>query len=472
MKLLQRFTDFIDQQRLFTKKESLLLAVSGGLDSVVLSHLCKQAGYPFAIAHCNFGLRGEESYRDEAFVQAIAAQFEVPFYLKRFDTRAFAADNKLSIQVAARELRYQWFHDIVNGQWSMVNREMRGEMPIVLEDAIHHSPLTFIATAHHLDDNIETVLINLFKGTGISGLHGIQPKSGKLVRPLLFAKREEIKDYATEHQLQWVEDSSNAETKYTRNFIRHNIMPSIENAFPTVKENMADNIERFREAEVLYLQAISVHKKKLLEFKGDELYIPVLKLGRITPLATIVFEIIKGYGFSSHQVPEVIKLLNSESGRYITSTTHRILRNRAWLIISPLPKIEETILIIEETTTQQSFSGGLLQFKSLATSNVVIEANTAIALLDKSEMQYPLLLRKWKEGDYFYPLGMRKKKKLARFFIDNKLSQLQKEKVWVLESNKRIAWVIGYRIDDRFKVSPSTKEILRIEHTPGEGLGL
>jgi tRNA(Ile)-lysidine synthase len=279
----------------------------------------------------------------------------------------------------------------------------------------------------------------------------------------LFAKREEIKEYAAEHQLQWVEDSSNAETKYTRNFIRHNIIPSIENVFHTARENMAENIERFREAEVLYQQAISVHKKKLLEYKDDELYIPVLKLGRTTPLATIIFEIIKGYGFSSHQVPEVIKLLNSESGRYITSTTHRILRNRAWLIISPLPKIEETILIIEETTTQQSFSGGLLQFKFLAANNAAIEANAAIALLDKSEIHYPLLLRKWKEGDYFYPLGMRKKKKLARFFIDNKLSQLQKEKVWVLESNKRIAWVIGYRIDDRFKVTPSTKEVLRIE---------
>lgn len=451
-----------------TNNDALLLAVSGGLDSVVLCHLCKQAGYPFAIAHCNFGLRGEESNRDEAFVQALAAQLEVPLYLKRFDTKSFAAEQKLSIQVAARELRYQWFHDVVNGQWSIVNEsETKSNVSRFMSHdpllTTHHSPLTFIATAHHLDDNIETVLMNLFKGTGIYGLHGILPKAGKIVRPLLFATREDIQSFATEQQLKWVEDSSNAETKYTRNFIRHEIIPSIAKVFPAVKENVADSIQRFQEAEMLYLQAVQAQKKKLLEYKEDVVYIPVLKLVRSKPLATILFEFIKEYGFSSQQVPEVIKLLASESGRYIVSATHRILRNRAWLIITPLPKIEETILVIEEGTTQQVFAAGELRLKTLPVGEVVMEANPAVALIDKKEIQFPLLLRKWKEGDYFYPLGMRKKKKLARFFIDQKLSQIQKEHCWVLESNKRIVWVIGYRIDDRFKISPSTKEVLRIE---------
>jgi tRNA(Ile)-lysidine synthase len=469
MDLLLRFNIFIEKERLFSKQDGLLIAVSGGVDSVVLCHLCKLAGYRFAIAHCNFGLRGEESYRDETFVQALASQLEVPFYLKRFDTKAFAEEQKLSIQVAARELRYQWFHEIINGQWPLDK-----EHPLASTDdsplTTHHSrsityhlPLSFIATAHHLDDNIETLLINLFKGTGISGLHGILPKSDKVVRPLLFATREEVQAFTQEHQLNWVEDSSNAETKYTRNYVRHEILPGIVKAFPTVKQNLSDSIQRLREAETLYFQAVQLHKKKLLECKGEEVYIPVLKLERSNPLATIVYEIIKDYGFSPQQVPEVLKLLASESGRYIISTTHRILRNRAWLIISPLPKVEETVLVIEEGMSHQGFAGRMLHFKTLPFNQVSIETNSFIALLDKNKVQFPLLLRKWKEGDYFYPLGMPKKKKLARFFIDQKLSQIQKENVWVLESNKRIIWVVGYRIDDRFKIASGTKEVLRID---------
>ena len=464
MNFLQRFIDFIEKQRLFTRHDGLLLAVSGGLDSVALCHLCKAAGYQFAIAHCNFGLRGEESNRDEAFVQTLAAQLDVPFYLKRFDTKSYADEQRLSIQVAARELRYRWFHEIVNGQWTIGHKNEEQNVKGQHAFITRHSLFTIIATAHHLDDNVETVLMNLFKGTGISGLHGILPKAGKVVRPLLFATREEILAYANEQQFTWVEDSSNAETKYTRNYIRHEIIPAIIKAFPNVKENMADSIHRFQEAEMLYLQAVHTQKKKLLECRGEEVHIPVLKLERTEPLATIVYEIIKDYSFSPQQVPEVIKLLSSESGRFVLSSTHRILRNRAWLIISPLPKIEETILVIEEGTDHQLFAGGELQLKTVPVSEVAIEANPLVALIDKKELQFPLLLRKWKEGDYFYPLGMRKKKKLARFFIDQKLSQIQKEQVWVVESNKRIVWVVGHRIDDRFKMGKGTSEVLRITY--------
>jgi tRNA(Ile)-lysidine synthase len=455
LNLLERFTSYIEIQQLFTKNDHLLLAISGGLDSVVLCHLCKEAGYTFTLAHCNFGLRGDESYRDEDFVRSLSAKLNVPVVVKQFDTKSYAVSRKLSIQVAARELRYHWFQEGINWQWETGKDEQSSL-------TFNHQSLTYIVTAHHLDDNIETVLMNLFKGTGISGLHGILPKTDKLVRPLLFAKRNEILDYAQQHSLTWVEDSSNAETKYTRNFFRHELIPAIEKVFPAVKQNLANSIERFKEAEMLYNQSIALHLKKLLEYKGAEVMVPVLKLQKITPLHTIMYEIVKDYGFSSNQVPEVIKLLSTESGKYILSGSHRILRNRAWLIISPLREVEESLLVIEEGQEGQVFGKGLLQINTMPAQSVILVSNPNIALLNKKEIQYPLLLRKWKIGDYFYPLGMAKKKKLARFFIDQKLSQNDKENIWVIESNKRIVWVIGYRIDNRFKLQPATQEVVRI----------
>lgn len=426
---------------------------------MVLCHLCYKAGLTFSIAHCNFKLRGAESTRDEKFVTALAEKYKVPFYLKRFDTDKIAEEEKLSIQEMARKLRYDWFNEILNGQVEPKSSHTGQGV----SDAGPLMPVpNYLLTAHHLDDNIETVLMNFFKGTGISGLRGIRPKSGSLIRPLLFTKRKEIEAYANENGLAWVNDSSNDETKYTRNYFRHTIIPAIEKVFPEASSNMAQNIQRFSEIEFLYQQAIQVHKSKLLTTKGAEAHIPVLKLKKASPIQTIVYEIIKEYGFSNRQVNEVIKLLNGESGKYVSSQSHRILRNRNWLIISPLHTDEHQIIIIEEGQAKAMFNDHLLNIRQM-NEGISIHNNNNIAVLDARDIKYPLLLRKWKPGDYFYPLGMSKKKKLSRFFIDMKLSKGEKEAVWVIESAKKIIWVVGLRIDDRFKITPSTSKAIELQ---------
>jgi tRNA(Ile)-lysidine synthase len=430
-----------------------LLAVSGGIDSTVLCHLCHKAGFAISIAHCNFSLRGEESTRDETFVTSLSDTYSVPFYLKRFETKEFAEVYKLSIQEAARNLRYDWFDDILKGKIE----------PIVVHNSKNLPIPKYLLTAHHLDDNVETVLMNFFKGTGISGLRGIQPKVESIIRPLLFAKRSEIESYALENGLSWVDDSSNDESKYTRNYFRHNIIPAIEKVFPEAIGNIAQNIQRFSETEILFRQAIEMHKKNLLELKGAEVHIPVLKLLKSTPLSTIIFEIIKEYGFSNRQVNEVIKLLQSETGKFLSSSSHRILRNRKWLIISSLKIDDAQSILIEKDQKGVHFDELNLNVYFLEDDISFSNNNNNVAVLDMRNIQFPLLLRKWKQGDYFYPLGMPKKKKLSRFFIDQKLSKGEKEHVWVIESNKRIIWVVGLRIDDRFKVSPSTKRAIQLQ---------
>ena len=455
MNLLKKFTDFIKKENLFQPKDKLLLAVSGGVDSVVLCELCKLVGFDFVIAHCNFQLRGEESKRDEQFVRELTKKYNVEIFVKKFDTEKYAEENKLSIQVAARELRYGWFNQIVNGQLSMVNSHA---------GFIRHSPLTIhhILTAHHANDNIETLLINFFKGSGISGLRGILPKHGNIIRPLLFAKKEELIEFAKENNLSYVEDSSNVSDKYTRNYFRNQLIPSVQKVFPQVEDNLLNNIQRFKDIETLYQQSIQLHKKKLLEKKGEEIHIPVLKLFKSDPLPTIVYEIIKDFGFTSNQTEDVIKLLNSDSGKYVQSHTHKIIKNRNWLIItSSLTTVAENILIEEEDKVVE-FLNGKLEMKQISAAGYKLSGSESIAQLDSDEIKFPLLLRKWKQGDYFYPLGMKKKKKLSRFFIDQKLSLTEKENIWVLEMNKKIIWIVGKRIDERFKITPKTKNILKI----------
>ncbi len=418
----------------------LVLAVSGGVDSVVLADLVFNAGFQLSIAHCNFQLRGEESERDEGFVRSLGEKYGVEVFVKRFDTLQFAEQNKIGIQEAARSLRYNWFTDLLNSKLKTQNCKL--------------------LTAHHADDNIETVLFNIFRGTGMSGLHGILPQQGNIIRPLLFAKREDILAYAKENQLSWVEDSSNESTKYSRNYIRHEVLPMLKQIFPSVTDNISNSIERWREGEALYNQALAQHKKKLCEFKGNEVHIPVLKLQRSIPLKTITFEIIKDFGFSSAQTEDVVGLLESESGKYVSSATHRIIRNRNWLIIAPNQSTEAHTILIEKGEKKICFSEGILNIEpSFDCRPSTVDQ---IATLDLADIKFPLLLRKWKQGDYFYPLGMKKKKKLSRFLIDQKVSINDKEKVWVIESNKKILWVVGYRIDDRFKITPSTKEVLKL----------
>ena len=441
MDLLTSFKEFIVKEKLFHQHDQLLVAVSGGLDSIVLCELCKQADLSFSMVHCNFQLRGDESGRDEQFVKELAGKYGVPFFVKKFNTKRYADEKKISIQEAARELRYTWFRELVENI----------KMP---------TKPVWLLTAHHADDNVETQLMNLFKGTGIQGLRGMEPKRSYIARPLLFASRNDLVQFTEMHKLNWVEDSSNALEKYSRNYFRHQVIPLIEKIYPGANENLKDNLPRFRDAFLLYQQAITIHKRKLLFPKGNEVHIPVLKLMQTVPLNTVLYEIIEPYGFTSKQTIEIIKLLSSESGRVVYSTYHRIIKNRKWLIIAPLQDKDSQIFIIEDENSVMDFENGRLTLKLL--KDATADSSLNIAILDAKQIHFPLILRKWKTGDYFYPLGMKKKKKISRFLIDQKISKTGKEKVCVIEMNKKIIWVVGLRIDERFKITPQTTQTLRI----------
>ncbi len=430
----------------------LVLAVSGGVDSVVLTDLVFKAGFNFTIVHCNFQLRGIASNGDEQFVRSLGEKYGKEVLVKHFDTQAYADNNKVSIQVAARELRYCWFEEIVNR-----------EQLVVSNQSTHHSPFTtHLLTAHHADDNIETVLMNIFRGTGISGLHGILPTQGKLIRSLLFANKASIIEYAQQHNLSWVEDASNATDKYSRNFFRHHVIPLVKEVYQNADENLLGNIERWKEVEQVYNQSIHLTKSKLLEHKGNEVHIPVLMLQKQQPLNTITYEIVKDYGFTAAQVIDIMQLLKADNGKFVASLTHRIIRNRNWLIIAPLASFEAMHILIEAKEQSINFENGSIEISVIENLSSVSE-NASLVQFDAAKVQFPLLLRKWKSGDYFYPLGMQKKKKISRFLIDKKLSATEKEKIWVIESNQRIIWVVGQRIDNRFKIMPSTKQVLQLK---------
>ncbi|HMU47767.1 MAG TPA: tRNA lysidine(34) synthetase TilS, partial [Chitinophagaceae bacterium] len=435
MSLADKFITTIKKQDLFSSKDKLLLAVSGGVDSVVLCELCKQAGYNFSMAHCNFQLRGAESDRDELFVRELAKKHKIKIEVKKFDTEKYATENKISVQEAARKLRYDWFAELIGGQKE-----------------------TCLLTAHHADDNIETLLMNFFRGTGLHGLTGIPAKTSYIRRPLLDFRKEELISFARENKLDFVEDSSNLSSKYTRNFFRNELLPAISKVFPEVNQNLADNIDRFKEIENLYRVSVEKIKKKLCRESGKEVKIPVKQLMEYKNRA-LLYEIISGYGFNEKQVDEVIKLASSESGRYILSPSgnYRIIKHRHWFIISPVNTGQSENIIIEEADREIVFAAGKLFVEK--TNSLNPDTNNKVACMDSGKISYPLLLRKWKTGDYFYPLGMKKKKKLARFFIDLKLPVTEKEKIWVLESDQKIIWVIGYRIDERCRITDATKEV-------------
>lgn len=437
----EKFVEFFKARNL--SGENFLAAVSGGVDSIVLCELCKQLGIQFAIAHCNFQLRGEESQRDENFVRTLGEKCGIEVFVKKFDTEIYASEKKISIQEAARELRYNWFVQLKK-----------------------EKAFSFTLLAHHADDNIETVLMNFFRGTGLQGLTAMPEENLNdkfFLRPLLSVRRKEILGFAKQNNLQWVEDSSNASSKYTRNFFRNELLPAIQKVFPQVEENLLGNIDRFKKINALYQTSVEELKKKVCEQYASEVRIPILKLMKYRH-TSLVYEIIKDHGFGEKQVEEVIKLAGAESGRFIENEKYQIIKHRNWFIIAPRVEIADTIAI-EQGMETICFKNGKLELRTISREKFQIQKKETIAQLDAKPIEYPLLLRKWKQGDYFYPLGMRKKKKLARFFIDQKLPKNQKENIWVIESNKKIVWVVGMRIDDRFKVTENTKEVLSISLT-------
>jgi tRNA(Ile)-lysidine synthase len=441
--LLQHFIEYFQEKKVDVKACRFIVAISGGVDSVVLADLCKRSGFHFTLAHCNFRLRDEESERDEQFVRAFAQKLQVPLEVIQFETSLYAQEKKLSIQEAARALRYQWFDELkYAGQFD------------------------YILLAHHANDNIETLLMQFFRGTGLKGMAGIPGGTAnekRLLRPLLNVKRKEIIEYAQHHGLTWVEDSSNSTIKYTRNYFRHELIPSIEKVFPQVENNLLGNIERFTKINNLYQLMVSELKEKICERRLNEIRVPVKKLEKYLD-TSLIYDIINDYGFGEKQVPEIKKLLKSVSGRYIENENFQVIRHRNWLIIAP-KTLDTAIIAFGKDQQLIRFPAGILEFDTQPAGKLKLESDANLAILDMKNIEYPLVLRKWKAGDYFYPLGMPKKKKLSRFFIDQKLSRNIKENTWVIESAQRIIWVVGMRIDERFKVTPSTKEILRISLT-------
>ena len=478
MDLLSSFTAAIAGGRYFTPRDKLLLAVSGGLDSVVLCELCHRAGYDFVIAHCNFGLRGEESIRDQQFVESLGPRYGKTVLVKQFDTAQYASAHSLSIQEAARELRYNWFFELIGNAGSYEPRAASYESEKKKEKIQFHDPLaarssqlvapSHLLTAHHANDNAETILMNLARGTGLHGLTGIPAHSvdNRLVRPLLAFSRGALAAFAKEQALTWVEDSSNASVKYTRNLFRHEVLPAIEKAYPAAMENINAAARRLLAVEQVYQNSIAAIRKKLYKQQGGDTHIPIKQFLSYNNTA-VWYELIKDFGFTEKQVDEVIKLCHSASGAWLESPAsapvpYRLIRHRNWLIAAPRRSGLAETIVINEYDSEVGFPDGRLLLETKPADSFTIPAAPTQACLDARHIQYPLLLRRWKAGDYFYPLGMTKKKKLARFFIDRKLSKTDKERIWVLEMNKKIVWVAGHRIDDRYKITPSTKEMLKI----------
>jgi len=438
-----RFKQHIDSAALWKSNDQLFLACSGGVDSVVLAHLLKSAGFQFELLHCNFNLRGAESNRDEEFVRSLAIELGCSIQVKSFDTKSEMQQLGKGVQETARMLRYNWFHEVVN------SANLKGGN-------------SWLLTAHHQGDQVETIAMNFFRGTGIAGFHGILEKSNQLIRPLLSFTREEILEYAASQQISWVEDHTNADVHYTRNLFRHTILPDIKNIFPEAEKNIINTAKRLSEVEFLYRKQVDKIISGLLEKNGTGFMLPVKKLMLTEPLDTILYELFKEFGFSVDQSNELKKLFTASSGKFIQSHSHRVLKNRDWLLIDVINNAEPEIKVIEDGQHNISFVGGVLHFKTIAGDNKT-SSNADQAFIDTQHLVYPLLLRPWKPGDYFYPLGMKKKKKIARFLTDLKLSKKEKDNQWVLESDKKIIWVVGRRIDDRVKLTQGTSNVLFIE---------
>ncbi len=451
MKLLEQFQKnwhkkFAD---LLPKNHRVLLAVSGGLDSVVMADLFTKSSIDFAVAHCNFKLRGEDSDEDEVFVRNLAERYGKEIFIINFDTQQYASQQSISIEEAARNLRYHWFSELLNT----------------------HQDLDFVATAHHANDNIETVLMNFFRGTGLQGMTGIPERNDKIIRPLLFATKQELEEYfennETLKKLGYRTDVTNFSDDFTRNAFRLNIIPLIKKHFPDTENNILNNISRFSEINDLYKTQVETQKKKLFIKNNNEFYLPVLLWQKNPSAKTLLWEYLKQYNFSSRQIPEIEKLFSADNGSHISSATHRIFKNRKHLVLTQLDSTSAQEILIEKEDTKIEFTSGNLFFTAYQNDNKII-SDKNVALLNIKEVKFPLMLRKWKTGDYFYPLGMKKKKKLSRFFIDNKLSLSEKENCWVIESDKRIIWIVGQRIDERFKIKPSVQQVLKIEFYPNK----
>ncbi|MEN9523611.1 MAG: hypothetical protein RL065_1988 [Bacteroidota bacterium] len=444
MNIEKRLNEFIAKQKLFSANEKIIVACSGGCDSVVLAVLLYQLNYKIVLAHCNFQLRGDEANGDEQFVKLLAEQLKIDFHVICFDTEKYAVENKLSIQQAARNLRYEWFEKL--------------RLEIGFDK---------IATAHHLNDSIETTFINLIRGTGIAGLTGISSKNNKIVRPLLFADRNEIEQCAKQNNISFRTDSSNLNDDYTRNKIRHQIIPLLKEINPSFEKTMLKNIERFTAVENIF--EASVHRKinKALVKLGNEWKINLKLIHHHLAYSTLLFEMLKPFGFNASQVDDIVEAKELKSGAEYFSEKYRMVLHQHFLVITENKPIDNSVIFIQQHQEKAELQNELLKIKvSDRLGELKFDDNKNMAMMDFKNITFPLVVRRWKQGDYFYPLGMnKKKKKLSDFFTQQKLSKVDKEKVWLLCSGDYILWVIGMRQDERFKVTEQTKQIIKFEIT-------
>ncbi len=438
--MLLEFKQNIEDLKLFKPDDRILLAVSGGIDSMVMAHMFKKSGYNYGIAHCNFSLRDEASDQDEVLVRKYSSKTKVPFYSKKFETEKVAKSRKISIQMAARELRYEWFEDVRK----------------------KHN-YKYIAIAHNKDDVVETFLMNIARGTGIRGLSGIKVRKGNIIRPILFLARIEIEEFQEKNNIAFREDSSNSSLKYSRNKIRHVLIPELEDLNPNFKNNLLKTISYTSDATEIFIESIEEKKKSILHEQPGMITINIDSLKKLKFAGTYLFEFIKVYGFSKEIIPDIFYNLDRTSGKQFYSKTHRLIKDREQLIITPIQKKGSSIFRIKENVKQIETPIHLI-LKKEKTDHVFKPCNSKkIAYLDYDQLLFPLLLRKWEKGDKFQPLGLLHRKKLSDFFVDEKVSLNEKEKTWLLVSNKSIIWVIGHRIDHRYRVQEKTKNILNIE---------
>ncbi|GHC57276.1 tRNA lysidine(34) synthetase TilS [Ulvibacter litoralis] len=436
--MLQKFTEHIDSKLSFLKDKKLLIACSGGVDSVVLTHLLHSLQLNIALAHCNFSLRGTDSDGDEAFVVDLAAKLDCKIHTQIFDTKKYAKEHKLSTQMAARDLRYQWFDELLK-----------------------ESKYDYLLTGHHADDDIETFFINLSRGSGLRGLTGIPEVNDTIVRPLLSFGRDAILKYAKKHTLYWREDSSNASTDYLRNKLRINVLPEYKEAAPGLIQSFQKTRQHLEGAQHLIEDYMSLVYNLAVTEVSEGYHIDIQKLTTLPNTPALLYELLFPFGFTDLQAVE--DLLTAQSGKQVFSKTHRLLKDRKVLFLTEKvsKKDEKTAInkIFLSKNEKKITIPFLFEIKSI---EKIGNSMPTTIYVDADKLEYPLLLRKWCEGDVFQPFGMEGKKKLSKFFKDEKLSLVAKEKVWVLCSANKIVWVIGYRQDDRFKVDTNTKEIFKI----------
>ncbi|NNT72379.1 tRNA lysidine(34) synthetase TilS [Flavobacterium sp. IMCC34852] len=435
--MLSKFQNHIDTNLPFLKGKKLLLATSGGIDSMVLVNLCCQSKLDFAVAHCNFQLRGEESNEDENFVKSQAEKLQIPIFIQRFDTKAFAEQNKLSIQVVARNLRYEWFYTLL---------------------ANHN--FDYILTAHHLDDSLETFLINFTRGSGIEGLTGIPEQNDKIVRPLLAFSRNDIEAFAKENLITWREDSSNASDKYLRNKLRHDVIPILKELNPSLLSSFENTITHLKQTQSLAQDAANNLYQKVVSEEENHTVIDIPNLLKYRNYKAYLFEWLQPFGFADWS--SVYDLIKAQSGKQVLSNTHILLKNRDSLLLFPKQNTtSDEMFWIQKGQTEVKIP---LKLSFCNVSDISLQS-TNVIFVDEDLLQFPLTLRRWQEGDIFQPFGMTGKKKLSKYFKDEKFSLPEKANIWLLCSDDKIVWIVGKRQDERFKITANTTKILKINYT-------